>query len=79
MSVQKVSNHYRNENHYNTYFSLHIAYAGRFCEEDVDGCTEISCFTGVACTDNPAPMTGATCGPCPPGLEGNGMKCVGKS
>ena len=57
---------------------IYTAYTGHFCEEDVDGCTEISCFAGVSCTDNAAPMTEATCGPCPPGLEGDGMKCVGK-
>ena len=77
MSVQKVSNHYRTDAIILTF--LCIAYAGQFCEEDVDGCTQISCFAGVACTDNRAPLTGVTCGPCPPGLEGNGMKCVGKA
>ena len=55
------------------------AYTGRFCEEDVDGCAMQSCFEGVNCTDNQAPQTGATCGPCPTGLEGNGMRCTGKT
>ena len=55
------------------------AYTGRLCDEDFDGCSEVSCFEGVACTDNPAPQTGATCGPCPAGLEGDGSKCVGES
>ena len=61
--------------HYNLFL---LAYNGRFCELDVDGCSEISCFEGVNCTDNPAPQTGATCGPCPAGLVGDGTRCVGK-
>ena len=60
-------------------FDSSSAYSGRFCEVDVNGCSEISCFEGVNCTDNPAPQTGATCGPCPAGLEGDGIKCVGKT
>ena len=34
---------------------------------DVNGCNDIDCFPGVECTDNPAPLTGATCGDCPNG------------
>ena len=56
-----------------------LAYTGRFCGEDFDGCSEVSCYEGVTCTDNPAPQTGATCDPCPTGLEGDGNKCVGES
>ena len=46
---------------------------------DANGCSEISCFEGVTCTDNPAPLTGVTCGPCPAGLERDGAKCLGKT
>ena len=45
----------------------------------MDGCAMQSCFEGVNCTDNQAPQTGATCGPCPTGLVGNGMRCTGKT
>ena len=59
-------------------FCRSLAYTGRFCEVDVDGCSEMTCFEGVQCTDNPAPQIGATCGPCPTGLQGDGMKCIGE-
>ena len=38
----------------------------------------LACFEGVACTDQPAPAEGATCGPCPQGYTGDGAKCTGK-
>ena len=54
------------------------AYTGRFCNEDLDGCTELICFAGVECMDVPAPGTGATCGPCPDGFSGDdGVNCIG--
>ena len=56
---------------------LHIAYSGRFCEEDANGCSEIQCFDGVECIDVRAPGHGAACGPCPAGYTGNGEKCLG--
>ena len=43
----------------------------------MDGCRDLACFPGVNCTDNKAPMVGATCGSCPSGYNGNGMKCLG--
>ena len=55
------------------------AYTGRFCDEDLDGCTELICFAGVECTDVPAPGMGATCGPCPAGYSGDGLNCIGMS
>ena len=53
------------------------AWEGRFCESDVDGCDEISCYEGVDCFDVPAPGEGAMCGPCPMGFSGDGQKCLG--
>ena len=43
--------------------------------EDIDGCAGNPCFTGVTCTDVPAPDTGFTCGPCPVGTQGDGASC----
>ena len=60
-------------------FLLITAYGGRFCAEDYDGCSDIICFTEVACVDQPAPGVGAMCGPCPDGYFGDGEKCIGES
>uniref|UniRef100_A0A1X7TQV9 Mucin-like protein n=1 Tax=Amphimedon queenslandica TaxID=400682 RepID=A0A1X7TQV9_AMPQE len=51
------------------------AYNGKYCEDDFDGCIEVSCFNDAPCTDVPAPGTGATCPPCPSGYTGNGLIC----
>lgn len=51
---------------------------GEYCQNDADGCEYTICFDDVTCTDNPAPMTGATCGPCPEGYSGNGTRCNGR-
>ena len=56
----------------------HTAWTGQFCEEDIDGCSVVSCFEGVQCTDVQAPGIGATCGPCPTGYTGDGVKCSGR-
>ena len=56
---------------------LCAAYTGQFCEDDFDGCSEMSCFEGVTCTDNPAPQTGSICGSCPAGFEEESNKCTG--
>ena len=56
---------------------FHLAFAGRFCKEDRNGCSEIECFEGVECMDVPAPGVGAVCGPCPPGYTGDSLKCYG--
>ncbi|XP_033102532.1 uncharacterized protein LOC117105480, partial [Anneissia japonica] len=45
------------------------------CSEDYDACMEDPCFTGVICKDHMAPEVNATCGNCPAGLVGNGIKC----
>ena len=63
---------------YSTHLIL-IAYGGKYCEDDFDGCTEVSCFGGGRCTDVPAPGTGATCPPCPSGYTGDGIVCNGKN
>ena len=55
-----------------------IAYEGEYCEDDFDGCTEVSCFNDATCTDVPAPGTGATCPPCPSGYTGDGLICDGE-
>ena len=51
---------------------------GRVCEEDIDGCADLACFQGVECEDIAAPGTGARCGECPEGYDGDGSKCIGK-
>ena len=48
---------------------------GRSCD-DIDGCAGAPCFTGVACTDVPAPGTGFSCGDCPDGTAGDGEACA---
>ena len=57
---------------------LTLGFEGRYCNIDIDGCQELACFPGVECTDNVAPLEGATCGLCPSGYSGNGTKCLGK-
>lgn len=57
---------------------VYIAYTGQDCSEDFDGCSEKNCFPGVTCTDNRAPLRGATCGPCPQGTESFKETCIGK-
>ena len=42
---------------------------------DINGCSENHCFTGVTCTDVPAPGVGFRCGDCPAGFRGDGIKC----
>lgn len=60
------------------YRSYPTAWGGRYCENDVDGCSELICFEGVQCYDVVAPGYGAICGPCPDGYQGDGEKCTGK-
>ena len=59
--------------------TIYTAFDGEFCEEDRNGCIDVVCSEGVDCFDVPAPGMGAECGPCPPGLTGNGSKCFGTS
>lgn len=59
-------------------FHTYVAFDGPFCEEDRNGCLGVACYEGVECLDVPAPGVGAECGPCPPGLTGEGSKCFGK-
>ncbi|XP_078593732.1 uncharacterized protein LOC144871758 isoform X2 [Branchiostoma floridae x Branchiostoma japonicum] len=55
-------------------------YTGEKCETDIDACVENfdPCFSGVVCTDRPAPadIDGFDCGDCPPGFNGDGQNCI---
>ena len=67
---------------YFTRFSLNFphqytGWEGRYCENDLDGCSELTCFEGVQCYDVQAPESGAICGSCPDGYVGDGEKCAG--
>lgn len=55
------------------------AWGGRFCEEDLNGCSQFGCFEGVQCYDVPGPGSGAICGTCPSGFSKINQKCAGKS
>ena len=60
-------------------FLFLTAYSGELCDADRDGCISgTGCYSGVTCTDNPAPAAGATCGLCPSGLTGDGVMCSGE-
>lgn len=63
---------------YSIHFLSHpTAYEGRYCGADTDDCSILTCYEGVDCEDNPAPLEGVTCGPCPRGYSGDGMDCFG--
>ncbi|XP_035664221.1 mucin-like protein [Branchiostoma floridae] len=55
-------------------------YTGMKCETDMDACVENfdPCFSGVVCTDRPAPadIDGFDCGDCPAGFNGDGQNCI---
>ncbi|CAM9848205.1 unnamed protein product [Lampetra planeri] len=51
-------------------------YVGTYCDQDYDACVKSPCFSGVTCTDLPAPSLNFTCGPCPVGYSGNGRSCL---
>ncbi|XP_072014975.1 uncharacterized protein [Amphiura filiformis] len=55
--------------------SCPAGYSGDFCEQDTDSCFDNPCFPGVTCLDNVAPLSGYTCGSCPLGMAGDGLKC----
>ncbi|XP_078524125.1 uncharacterized protein LOC144792796 [Lissotriton helveticus] len=52
------------------------AYTGRYCTDDYDACQIESCYVSNSCNDTRAPGVGYTCGPCPLGLIGDGLKCA---
>ena len=54
-----------------------LAYDGPFCENDANGCAEISCFNDASCIDLIAPLVGGKCPSCPTGYEGDGQSCRG--
>ncbi|XP_063830537.1 cartilage oligomeric matrix protein [Ostrinia nubilalis] len=41
--------------------------------QPVERCTGSTCYQGVQCRNT---ASGAECGPCPPGMEGDGRRCV---
>ncbi|RDD39041.1 Mucin-like protein, partial [Trichoplax sp. H2] len=52
------------------------AWTGDHCTQDVDACADQPCFGNVTCTDNVAPQSGYSCGDCPTGYVGDGLKCT---
>ena len=55
-----------------------LAWGGRFCQEDLKGCSQVGCSEGVQCYDIPVPGSGATCGACLSGFYKIEQKCSGK-
>uniref|UniRef100_A0A6I8QI65 EGF-like domain-containing protein n=1 Tax=Xenopus tropicalis TaxID=8364 RepID=A0A6I8QI65_XENTR len=54
------------------------AWTGEFCTDNLNACFENSCYNTSSCVDNPAPLQGYICSPCPKGLIGDGIKCFGE-
>ncbi|KAJ8038277.1 Mucin-4 [Holothuria leucospilota] len=50
-------------------------YDGDFCEDMYDACQNTPCFVDVPCFDQLPPSENFTCGICPSGLIGDGVKC----
>ncbi len=48
---------------------------GATCQDDVNECERQPCFPGVRCVNG---FGSFRCGPCPRGLEGDGISCKGK-
>ncbi|XP_053372837.1 uncharacterized protein LOC123559410 [Mercenaria mercenaria] len=51
---------------------------GGYCEQKVDRCAGTSCYTNVTCNSNVSAPNNP-CGPCPAGLEGDGLRCFDKN
>ncbi|XP_070536953.1 fibrillin-1-like [Ptychodera flava] len=51
-------------------------WTGEYCELDYDGCQDSPCYPSVLCFDDRPPSEGFTCGNCPEGLVGDGIKCA---
>ena len=65
----------------NTFFLVHSTNKTRsvilkFLHLDIDDCSPNPCYTGVSCTDIPAPKRGYSCGSCPPPSIGDGTLCI---
>lgn len=52
-------------------------WAGDTCEDNYNACQDDPCYIEVPCFDDEPPSDGFRCGPCPPGLTGDGEKCYG--
>lgn len=42
-------------------------------------CSRAPCYPGVQCFESVHVSAGFACGPCPPGLQGNGQMCTKNS
>lgn len=50
--------------------------AGSTCQVDLNECEGTPCFPGATCVNVPGSFR---CGPCPRGLDGNGISCKGEN
>ncbi|XP_069473611.1 uncharacterized protein [Ambystoma mexicanum] len=50
-------------------------WTGEYCTDHAKACLGNSCINTTTCVDSAALEEGFTCGPCPPGLAGDGYKC----
>ena len=55
--------------------NCYAGFTGSRCDAIIVNCSKESCYENVTCFEN---NQGITCGPCPPGLTGDGKICEGK-
>ena len=55
--------------------SCAVGFNGTNCDKIITSCTNDSCYSNVTCYENNQTIS---CGPCPPGLTGNGKNYYGK-